>query len=189
MTRKLVDARHRFDRALTAAEIGPNRAKADTGETVRVCRWCGEKLPRRRFSWCSNECADKALVRMGHYRLLVEGRDGGICGDCGLDTDRLDRVLRHACVSLGHDKEWGCGSGMLRGEILRRMGFEPYRSLWEADHIVAVTEGGAELGLDNLRTLCVRCHKIASALLAQRMARKRRGQGSLFSEDGDDGGD
>lgn len=33
------------------------------------------------------------------------------------------------------------------------------RSLWEANHIVAVVEGGADCGLDNLETLCLRCHK------------------------------
>ena len=31
--------------------------------------------------------------------------------------------------------------------------------LWDADHILPVKEGGGQCGLDNLRTLCIKCHK------------------------------
>jgi hypothetical protein len=31
-------------------------------------------------------------------------------------------------------------------------------TFWDADHIVAVKDGGGECGLDNLRTLCIFCH-------------------------------
>jgi len=39
--------------------------------------------------------------------------------------------------------------------------------LWEADHVVAVVEGGTHTP-DNLRTLCQPCHKQASRTLAAR---------------------
>jgi hypothetical protein len=32
--------------------------------------------------------------------------------------------------------------------------------LWDADHIIPVQYGGGECGLDNIRTLCISCHKI-----------------------------
>jgi len=30
---------------------------------------------------------------------------------------------------------------------------------WDADHIIAVHDGGGSCGLDNIRTLCIACHK------------------------------
>jgi 5-methylcytosine-specific restriction endonuclease McrA len=50
----------------------------------------------------------------------------------------------------------------------------PRGSLWQADHIVPVAEGGGECGLDNLRTLCTPCHKAAIAALRKRLAEERR---------------
>jgi 5-methylcytosine-specific restriction protein A len=49
-------------------------------------------------------------------------------------------------------------------------------SLWQMDHINPVVEGGGQCGLDNLRTLCLRCHKNATAELASRRARARNPQ-------------
>ena len=31
--------------------------------------------------------------------------------------------------------------------------------LWDRDHIIPVKNGGGNCGLDNLRTLCIKCHK------------------------------
>jgi hypothetical protein len=36
-------------------------------------------------------------------------------------------------------------------------------SLWDADHIRAVVDGGGECGLDNMQTLCVWCHREKTA--------------------------
>lgn len=40
---------------------------------------------------------------------------------------------------------------------------------WEVDHIVPVVEGGGECGMDNLRTLCVPCHRQVTRELMQRL--------------------
>lgn len=64
---------------------------------------------------------------------------------------------------------------------LESMGF-PYacshggRTLWDADHIIPVIEGGGECDLDNYRTLCVPCHKQVTAELAARRAARRRAE-------------
>jgi 5-methylcytosine-specific restriction enzyme A len=42
------------------------------------------------------------------------------------------------------------------------------KSLWDADHIVPVVEGGGECDLANLRTLCLKCHRAATAALRKR---------------------
>ena len=45
------------------------------------------------------------------------------------------------------------------------------RSLWDADHILPVAEGGGECDLENLRTLCLRCHRAATRELRERLRR------------------
>lgn len=42
------------------------------------------------------------------------------------------------------------------------------KSLWDADHIVPVVEGGGECDLSNIRTLCLRCHRAMTAALRAR---------------------
>jgi hypothetical protein len=46
--------------------------------------------------------------------------------------------------------------------------------LWQADHIVPVAEGGADLGLENLRTLCTPCHVRATTALRARLRANKR---------------
>lgn len=43
------------------------------------------------------------------------------------------------------------------------------RSVWDADHILPVAEGGGECDLDNLRTLCLVCHRQQTLQLQQRL--------------------
>ncbi|WP_260473131.1 HNH endonuclease signature motif containing protein [Edaphobacter aggregans] len=43
------------------------------------------------------------------------------------------------------------------------------RSLWDADHILPVAEGGGQCDLDNIRTLCLLCHREATAQLRLRL--------------------
>jgi hypothetical protein len=45
------------------------------------------------------------------------------------------------------------------------------RSLWDADHIVAVAEGGGQCDLSNLRTLCLKCHRLETARLRDRLCK------------------
>ena len=42
-------------------------------------------------------------------------------------------------------------------------------SLWDMDHIKPLIEGGGECGMENLRTLCWKCHKAETAELRKRM--------------------
>lgn len=47
-------------------------------------------------------------------------------------------------------------------------------SWWEADHIVPVVEGGGQCGIENYRTLCVRCHLKVTRELRARLSAKRK---------------
>lgn len=48
---------------------------------------------------------------------------------------------------------------------------------WQEDHIKPVSEGGGQCDLDNIRTLCTRCHLVETEKLKRRL--KIRTKGSL----------
>jgi 5-methylcytosine-specific restriction endonuclease McrA len=48
------------------------------------------------------------------------------------------------------------------------------KTLWEADHVQAVVEGGGLVGLEGFQTLCLRCHRAKTAELAARRAVERK---------------
>ena len=123
-----------------------------------------EVLSRRRRTFCSEFCVHQWRLRSdaGYLRAQVFARDRGVCAECGGDTRAIYAALRRA-------------RGTARAAGLRFYGMETIdsrRSLWDADHIVPVAEGGGQCDLDNLRTLCVACHREATRRLRQRMLTK-----------------
>jgi 5-methylcytosine-specific restriction endonuclease McrA len=145
--------------------------RVDTSELPRgvngraCCRWCSLEVPPGRRSFCSDFCVHEWRLRTdpGYLRDQVFARDRGLCAGCGLNTVReWNRVRR------------------LRGEArlraLREWGMTARRrnSLWDADHIVPVAEGGGECDLANLRTLCLRCHAQATSALRERLRGQAR---------------
>jgi 5-methylcytosine-specific restriction endonuclease McrA len=132
-----------------------------------LCRYCGNEVPPRRISYCSKACDHRwgLMTSSSYARACVYARDKGVCAACGLDTKQ--------CPT------WRTGGNdwrMRRDAWLIAHGYGKWHStaLWEADHIVAVVDGGHDLGLDNFQTLCVPCHKKKTAELAARRARERR---------------
>lgn len=132
-----------------------------------LCRWCGVVVTPPRRSWCSQECVDEFLMRSSAetMRAHIFRRDNGICEACGCDTKKIERVIGFAdCVSYGSG--WS---------VFVRLGFNLHQSLWEADHVVEVCNGG-ETHLDNMQTLCVPCHKQKTRKMHADRARARRGK-------------
>jgi 5-methylcytosine-specific restriction enzyme A len=132
-----------------------------------LCRWCSLEVPKGRQTFCSQWCVDEWRLRTdpSYLRDQVEARDHGVCAMCGLDTGREWRHIRRlrGAAKLAALDAWGPGS-------------RKRRSLWDADHIVPVAEGGGECDLENLRTLCLKCHRQATAGLRERLrVRKRPG--------------
>ncbi len=124
-----------------------------------LCRWCNLEVPAGRRTFCSDWCVHEWRLRSdpGYLRERVFERDRGVCAACGIDTEaewrrirRLRGASRHAALL-----DWGI-AGRAR------------KSLWDADHIVPVVEGGGECDLGNLRTLCLKCHRRATAGLRAR---------------------
>jgi 5-methylcytosine-specific restriction endonuclease McrA len=124
------------------------------------CRWCGAAVPTGRFTFCGDSCVHEWKLRTdpGYLRQQVFARDQGVCARCGLDTEALRRDKRKLDFRARRqfEKDWGSR-----------------RHLWDADHIVPVSEGGGECSLANMRTLCLKCHKAATADLLRRLTQAR----------------
>lgn len=52
--------------------------------------------------------------------------------------------------------------------------YKVWVSLWQADHIIPVAEGGGECGLENYRTLCTPCHNQVTRELRARLRKKKK---------------
>ena len=134
-------------------------AKGPSGRAL--CRWCHLEVPAGRFTFCSDGCVGEWRLRTdpGYLREQVFGRDRGICALCALDT-------RAAWIELKRSR------GALRQRLLAKWGLKRLtrKTLWDADHRVPVSEGGGECDLDNLRTLCLICHRVETAALSRRRA-------------------
>ena len=169
-----INARTLFPHRVNEPRIGPDNRLP--------CRVCGGVVRRPRLTICSQEC--QAVIQRctspTSQRWAVEKRDKGVCALCGLDTKKL-----HMAYKLG-----ACRTVV---SFLDEIGFSGRgHDLWQMDHISPVVEGGGlttdldyirqmvrdgragEVGLENLRTLCIPCHKLETAELAKRRAAARR---------------
>lgn len=133
----------------------------------RLCCHCATPLEGRRRDWCSDECAQRYMIRTGDQgaaRRFLFARDVGVCALCKTDTRAVLRELLHR----HRDGNYRHGSV----EQIPTVG-EWQRARWEADHTVPLVEGGSR-DPENLRTLCRPCHKCQTAALAARRAEARR---------------
>ncbi len=138
-----------------------DRKSLPAGENGRaLCRWCSLEVPPGRVTFCSDWCVNEWRLRTnpGYLRDRVFERDKGVCAACGLDCERELSRLRRA-------------RGAAAVRLWAEWGLKPRhrKSLWDADHIVPVAEGGGECDLENMRTLCLRCHRRATAELRERL--------------------
>ena len=127
-----------------------------------LCRWCElEIVARRRRTFCSAYCVHQWRLRSdpGYLRDQVFARDRGVCAQCQADTVAIYAALKRAR-----------GQARTAGLSLYGMAsISARRSLWDADHIRPVAEGGGQCDLDNLRTLCLPCHREATRELRVRL--------------------
>lgn len=140
-----------------------------------LCRWCEgdvHRLSSKRRTFCSDECVHEYRLRSSpaYMRQSVRKRDKCICSLCGLNCFALAKELRRRAKTQTFQEV----------EFFKSRGLEPIkfigtkkRSLWAADHIIPVVEGGGECGLENMRTLCIWCHKKVTSELKIRLGQKK----------------
>ena len=123
-----------------------------------LCRWCSLEVPAGRHTFCSEWCVEEWKVRSdpGYLRERVFERDRGICARCGLDCLSEARHVRKL-------------RGVARARALTDWKYGARKSLWDADHITPVVEGGGECDLSNMQTLCLKCHRTRTAELRKRL--------------------
>lgn len=151
------------------------RCASCRGKVPVTCRLCEEPLTGRRTSWCeSGECMDAyyMVTSSKHLRAAVFGRDHGVCAECGIDCEALeqrvnamDQEQRNVACKILEDN----GFTLNRWYGRRMLG-----SLWDADHVDALNEGGSSWLLGNVQTLCHPCHKEKTADQAGRKGKQRR---------------
>jgi 5-methylcytosine-specific restriction enzyme A len=125
-----------------------------------LCRWCSLEVPKRRITFCSDWCVEEWKLRTdpGYLREKVLQRDKGICSQCSID-----------CIATWLHLKRLRGSARLKAFSAWGINSRSRKSLWDADHIVPVVEGGGECDLQNIRTLCLKCHRQATAELRSRL--------------------
>jgi hypothetical protein len=142
------------------------RVAGRTGPAGRpLCAWCETEVAPRRRTWCSDRCANaywEAATWRG-LRARLGKRDRGVCALCRVDC----RALRREFARLPKHK---------RARFAESYGIPARRrraTWWDADHVTPIAEGGLN-ALDNLRTLCIRCHKSETKSLNARRAQARQ---------------
>ena len=122
------------------------------------CRWCNTPVTPPRRTICSKECAHELKIRTsGNYlRKCVYKRDKGICSICKIDT----KIISQKALSIINIEDRNIylkeNNISVKRKIWKR---KNGGGLWDADHIIPVKDGGGLCGIDNIRTLCIACHK------------------------------
>ena len=129
--------------------------KDDNGLTC--CRWCGKGVKPPRRTMCSPECVHELQIRTnGRYlRECVYQRDKGVCDICKIDTKKIAKEALQLNTKEREEYLKSYSISLKRKIWKRKHG----GGLWDADHIIPVKEGGGQCGLENIRTLCIKCHK------------------------------
>lgn len=158
-----------------------------------LCRWCHAPLEGKQTSWCSDGCRVQVARHCDwdSARRILEQRSKGVCARCGFDTEALSAAI-WAYQRIHHDAMIG-GPGISKHDrneryqltkhwptttdLCRAIGKRASRwpcALWDANHILALAEGGSLCDQDNLECLCLLCHWEHTRALAGRLAKSKR---------------
>ncbi len=158
----------RIDRARAGHRSPGELPKGPNGRAL--CRWCQIEVPRGRQTFCSQHCVDEHVIRTNptQVRRLLQARDHEVCRVCGRDCAALRAELRRV-TDRDERRDRLIAAGWTAREAMAGVAG---RTLWDADHTVPVVEGGGGCGLDGYRSLCVPCHREASAALRARLSQR-----------------
>ncbi|EAN79681.1 SNF2 DNA repair protein, putative [Trypanosoma equiperdum] len=113
--------------------------------------------------FCSGACRGVFFIKRSSSaaRRGVQEVDKGICSVCQVDCELLYSLAVAATSRSEREDILDRLHPQLRQHpvLFNRIVEHPTPgSIWNADHILAVSQGGGSSDLDNLQTLCVACH-------------------------------
>ncbi|XP_047144508.1 DNA annealing helicase and endonuclease ZRANB3 isoform X2 [Hydra vulgaris] len=139
---------------------------------IALCLYCEKQVEQiAAGSWlarfCSHTCMQEFKIRSKskheNAREQLFAVELGVCQMCGTDAHTV--FLEISNMPIANRKaalEKTCFV-KLSVPVLNKMIKHPKEGLfWQADHVLAVAEGGGECGLENYRTLCTPCHKVVT---------------------------
>lgn len=170
-------------RFLTPAE---KRKSSERARKEKLCRWCGQdvkRLNKHRRTFCSDECVHEFSIRSSssYIRQYIAKRDNYICQICGLDCKgflrQLKREVNDRMVGLPHS-EWRLRRKEFETAYFAEHGMEWVNTdnrstFYDIDHIVPVVKGGGQCGEENLRTVCLGCHRKETARLRKELKKSK----------------
>ena len=152
---------HKANTTTTTQSDNGRRLQYDRNAPDGQCRWCKAKVQPPRRTFCGDACVHEYLIRSNnkYMRDQVWKRDRGVCAGCGVSTSRIGKAVLAAQDAGDVDKATAV-LAMYSIPHHRRIWRSKFRSaIFDVDHIQPVKTGGGQCGLDNLRTLCLPCHK------------------------------
>lgn len=169
-------------------ERARERVEQGTGDATdmailegKYCAFCGgdlssvSRMQGVSSTYCSRECAEQGRLKRGwgnQLRAQVFALEGGVCTLCGVNGHAL--YTRILALEPAERLNALCNANWKlpkSAKALDRLLQNPREGdFWQADHIQAVSEGGGNCGLENLRTLCVPCHACKSITNAECMS-------------------
>ncbi|CAE7899600.1 Zranb3 [Symbiodinium sp. KB8] len=115
----------------------------------------------------------------------------GVCQRCGLDchglwqnlkssnSSWLEELQKHSRMAAESNSAQSAALHTLLSHLTRFDSESPddfkltEGSLWQADHILPVWQGGGACGLENLQTLCASCHSLKTSEETKQRAKAR----------------
>ena len=151
----------------------------------KLCRWCGldvHRLSKKRRTFCSDECVHEFMIRSNssYIRQYIAKRDKYTCQICGLDCKGFVRKLwRYVNEHYGElqktpvyadPRNYRHARKSLEVQFFEILGMQWVNThgrstYYDVDHIHEVVKGGGQCGEENLRLLCLGCHRIETKRL------------------------
>jgi len=134
--------------------------------------------------FCRRECREEYSLKRaetGYIRQELLVTEKGVCQLCGFGAHEF-----YTKVTLEKDLE-------KRSELIRASIFNDLKShtknrmvnkptagdFWQADHRLAVVEGGGQCDIGNFRTLCTVCHGKETKSLMERVRKRKKQEAAV----------